>query len=181
MSILKKKFLKEAGNKMKEEFGYKNFLAIPKIEKISVNVGLSRATSSPNFTEEVLKDLAKITGQKPVKNKAKKAIAGFKIRAGQEVGASVTLRGERMWDFLDKLVWVSIPRIRDFQGISQRNIDEQGNLSLGFKEQTVFPEILVDEVAVNFGLQVNIKTTAKNKKEGLRLFQLLGFPFKQDF
>ena len=178
MSILKEKFLKETAEKMKTEFGYKNFFSIPKIEKVSVNVGLSRAASTPNFTEEVLKDLAKITGQKPVKNKAKKAIAGFKTRAGQEVGTSVTLRGERMWNFLDKLVWVSIPRIRDFQGLDKKNVDEKGNLSLGFKEQTVFPEILADETAVNFGLQVNIKTSAKSKTEGLRLFQLLGFPIK---
>lgn len=178
MSILKEKFLKEVVGKMKEEFGYKNFLAVPKIEKVSVNVGLSRSISTPNFTEDVLKDLTKITGQKPVKNKAKKAIAGFKIRIGQEVGASVTLRGQRMWDFLDKLVWVSIPRIRDFQGLDKKNVDKMGNLSLGFKEQTVFPEILADEVVVNFGLQVNIKTSANNKKEGLKLFQLLGFPIK---
>ena len=178
MSILKEKFLKEVAKKMKEEFGHKNFFSVPAIEKVSVNVGLSRAVSNPNFTEAVLKDLAKITGQQPVKNKAKQAIAGFKTRAGQEVGASVTLRGKRMWDFLDRLVWVSIPRIRDFQGLDKKNIDQKGNLSLGFKEHLVFPEISADDTVAIFGLQVNIKTTASNEKEGLRLFQMLGFPIK---
>lgn len=178
MSISKKKFNQEVIAKMKEEFGFSNLFSVPRIEKISVNVGLSKAASNPNFTAAVLKDLAKITGQKPVKNKARQAIAGFKTRAGQEVGASVTLRGKRMWSFLDKLVWVSIPRIRDFQGLDKKGVDQKGNLSIGFKEHMVFPEIMADETEAVFGLQVNIKTTARSQEEGLRLFQLLGFPIK---
>jgi len=178
MNLLKKKYQTEVIPKMKEKFGYKNNFQVPRVEKVSINVGLSRALKEPNLKEEIEKALMLITGQKPVRTKAKKAISGFKIREGQEVGMKVTLRGERMWDFIQKMVAVAIPRVRDFRGIEKNLFDQKGNLSYPFREHLVFPEILSEEIGTIFGLQVNITTTAKDKEEGVELLKLLGFPIK---
>jgi len=180
MNLLKKKYQTEVIPEMKKMFGYKNNHQVPKIEKVTLNVGLSRAIKDSSLKEEIEKTLLLITGQKPVKTKAKKSISGFKIRAGQEVGMMVTLRGERMWDFVEKLISVAIPRVRDFRGIEEKLFDQRGNLSYPIKEQLVFPEILSDEIGAIFGFQVNITTTAKEKKEGIALLRLLGFPIKKE-
>ena len=178
MNNLQKKFKKEVALEMKKKFGYKSIMAVPHLEKVSINVGLSKAVTNPDFAEDVIKDIRQITGQMPVKTKARQAIAGFKIREGQTVGVSVTLRGKRMWDFVERLVGATIPRIRDFQGIEKKNFDNQGNLNFPIREQLVFPEISNDDVQTIFGLQVNVKNTAKNKEEGTALLKLLGFPIK---
>ena len=157
-----------------------NTLALPRIEKITINVGLGKSLSDATFTDAVVKNLERITGQKPVLTKAKKSISNFKIREGMIVGAKVTLRGVRMYDFLDKLIHVALPRVRDFRGISEKNVDNGGNLSLGFREHIVFPEIRSDEVEKLHGLEVNITTTAKNREEGLAFFKELGVPFKKN-
>lgn len=179
MNNLQKKYIKEVIGQMEKQFGYKGSMAVPKIEKVSINVGLSRAAKDPNFMGDVEADMKQITGQCPVKTKSRKAISGFKIRQGQVVGIAATLRGKRMWDFVEKLIGAAIPRIRDFQGIEKKSFDGQGNLSYAIKEQLVFPEISHDEVKTIFGLQVNIKTSARTKEEGVWLLKLLGFPVKE--
>ena len=178
MNNLQKKFKKEIVPQLMKEFGYKNTMAVPKPQKVSVNVGISKAKTDPNFAEQVVKDIRIITGQAPVRTRAKKAISGFKIRQGQEVGVTVTLRGKRMWDFIERLISAAIPRIRDFQGIDRKNFDGQGNLNYAIREQIVFPEISHDDIQEIFGLQINLKNTAKNKDEGIKLLKLLGFPIK---
>lgn len=180
MNSLKAKYQQEVVGQLMKEFGYKSVMAVPKIKSISLGVGLSRAASNPNFTTEVIEDLKKISGQSPAKNKARKAISGFKIRQGQDVGLTVSLRGKRMWDFALRLVASALPRVRDFQGISENSFDQKGNLSFGVKEQLIFPEISSDEVNTIFSLQVNISTTAKTKEEGISLLKKLGFPIRQD-
>jgi len=179
MNNFQKKFIKEVQPKMMEEFGYQNKMAVPKIDKVTINVGLSAMTKNQNLLSDVTRDLKLISGQAPVVTKAKKAISGFKTRQGQDVGIMITLRGKKMWDFLCRFVSAAIPRTKDFQGIDQKNFDGQGNLSMGIKEQLIFPEIYSDDVDTIFGLQVNITTTGKNKKEGIKLFRLLGFPIKE--
>lgn len=162
-----------------EEFGYKNPLAVPKLAKIVINVGLGEAVSNPAVIDRVIKQLAKITGQKGVPTKARRSIAGFKLRAGKAIGVKVTLRRQRMYDFFQKLVTLVLPRMRDFRGVSDKSVDEGGNCNLGFREQLVFPELSYDEIDKVRGLQVTIVTTAKNKKEGKRLLELLGMPFEK--
>lgn len=179
MNNLQKKFREKIVPELMKEFGHKNSISVAKPEKVSINVGLSKAANNPHFIEDVISDLKLITGQAPVKTRAKKAISGFKIRENQEVGVVVTLRGKRMWDFIERLVNVAIPRIRDFQGIDSKNFDKQGNFSYGIKEQIVFPEISHDDVNTIFGFQVNVKNTATNREEGIRLLKLLGFPIKE--
>lgn len=180
MNSLQQKYNKQVAPQLAKEFGYKNVMAIPKISKVSVNVGLSRASKDQNFTADVVADIKQILGQAPQKTTAKKAIAGFKIRQNQEVGVAATLRGRRMWDFLERLISAALPRIRDFQGIDQKNFDKQGNLNYAIREQLVFPEISNDDIRTIFGFQVNVNTTAKTKEEGIRLLKLLGFPIKED-
>lgn len=179
MNQLQEKFNKKIVPQMVKEFGYKGAMAVPRPKKVSVNVGISKSRTDANFADQVANDLKIITGQQPVKTKAKKAVSGFKIRQGQEVGVAVTLRGKRMWDFIEKLISASIPRIRDFQGIEEKNFDQQGNLNYAIKEQIVFPEISHDDIQAIFGLQINVNTTARNKEEGVRLLKLLGFPVKK--
>ncbi|HHX58647.1 MAG TPA: 50S ribosomal protein L5 [Candidatus Moranbacteria bacterium] len=179
MNSFQKKYQEEVVAKMMEELKIDNQMAVPRFEKVALNIGLSRAEKDQNFIENVTKDIRSITGQAPTITKAKKAISGFKIRQGQKVGMRVTLRGKKMWDFLDRFVGVALPRTKDFQGISLSNLDERGNLNLGIKEQLIFPEIRSDETDTIFGLQVNIKTTAESKEEGLKLFKLMGFPIKE--
>lgn len=178
-------FIKETYNKiaapaLKEKFGYKNVMAVPKIEKVVVNVGTGKGLLDAKFNDAVESTLTRITGQKPVKNISKKSISNFKIREGMVVGMMVTLRGKRMYDFLDKLLNITFPRIRDFQGIDAKSVDPRGNLNIGFREHIAFPEISSDEIEKIHGLQVTVVTNAKNRAEGLELFTNLGFPFKKD-
>lgn len=180
MTSLKEKYKKEIAPALKEKMGYKNSMAIPKVDKVTLNVGAGRAVTDSKFLDVVENTLQRITGQKPVFTKSKKSISNFKIRAGMTVGIKVTLHGDRMYDFLTKLINVSLPRVRDFRGISQKSVNNQGDLSIGFVEHIVFPEIHPDEVEVIHGLEINISTTAKTKKEGLALFTLLGFPFQEE-
>lgn len=176
-SRLYKKYKSEVAPALKEKFGYKNVMSIPKVSKITLNVGINSRNTDSNLLESVENNLQRITGQKPIRTKAKKAISAFKIRENMVVGVAVTLRGAKMYDFLDKLVNISLSRIRDFRGTSLKNLDNKGNLSLPFKEHTVFPEIRPEEIDRIHGLQVNINTTAKNKEEGEELLRLLGMPF----
>ena len=178
IKLAKAKYNQDVIPKMKEEFGYINDLAVPKIEKIIVNVGIGKYHGEKDKIEEIINGLQNITGQRPVKTKARKAIAGFKIRENMEIGMKVTLRGKRMWDFMDRLINAALPRTRDFQGISSNSVDKNGNLSIGVKEHIVFPEIFSERVRNIFSLQITLVTSAKNKREGLELFKLLGFPIK---
>lgn len=177
---VKEKYQKMVIPALKEKFGQKNNLAVPRLVKVVVNVGTGQGLKDAKYNEVVENTLIRITGQRPVKTAAKKSISNFKIRKGLVVGQMATLRGKRMYDFLDKLINVTLARVRDFQGISPKSIDSQGNLNLGFKEHIAFPEIKSDEVEKIHGLQVSIITTAKNKKEGLELLRLLGFPFGKE-
>lgn len=178
-SRLYKKYQEEITPKLMAKFGYKNKMAVPKIEKVSLNVGINSRNTDGGYNEAVENTLIRITGQKPIKTKAKKAISAFKVRENMVVGMKVTLRGQRMYDFLDKLINISIPRIRDFRGLNITAVDGQGNLNLGFKEHNVFPEIRSDEIERIHGLEISIATTAKNRAEGLALFELLGFVFQK--
>jgi large subunit ribosomal protein L5 len=162
------------------DFRYTNTHQTPKVTKVVLNAGVGRAASDSKHLETVVETLRKVTGQKPVETKAKKSIAGFKLRENNKIGATVTLRGERMYDFLDRLVAVALPRIRDFRGISATAFDPQGNYSLGITEQSIFPEIPYEEAVTTHSLQVNIITTAKTEAEGRKLLELMGFPFRRN-
>lgn len=176
---LQDKYKKEIVPELKKKLGYKNIFQIPKMEKVVINVGVGRNAKDKGFVENVENTLTRITGQKPVLNKAKKSISAFKIREGMVVGVSVVLRRKKMYDFVEKLINVSFPRIRDFRGISETIIDSQGNLNIGFKEYLSFPEIKADEVENVHGLEITVVTNTKSKEDGLELFRLLGFPFKK--
>lgn len=178
---LKQKYQKDVIPAMKEKFSYKNNMAVPKIEKVTINVGLSRAVTEkdPKFIDLVKDSLNKIAGQKAVETTARKSIAGFKIREGLVVGLMITLRGQRMYDFLDKLINIALPRTRDFRGIPLSSIDGSGNLSIGIREHLIFPEIKVEDVQKIHGLQIIITTTARDKEKGAELFKLLGFPLQR--
>jgi len=165
---------------MQEAFGYKNALSVPRVQKVVINVGIGKIVKETEKIEEVFAAIRDISGQRPVKTKAKKAIAGFKIREGLEVGVKVTLRRKRMWDFLDRLINVALPRTKDFQGIDRRTVDQHGNLNLGLKEHTIFPEIMLDKVKHVSSLQVTVSTNAKTKEEGELLFKLMGIPFQEE-
>jgi large subunit ribosomal protein L5 len=162
-----------------QEFGYKNVMQVPKLEKIVINVGLGEAVTNAKAIDAAVGDVEAITGQKPVVTKAKKSIAAFKLRAGMPIGVMVTLRGARMYEFLDRLVSVTLPRIRDFRGISPNAFDGRGNYTLGLREQLAFPEIDYDRVDKTRGLEMSFVTTAKTDAEGRRLLALLGMPFAQ--
>jgi len=164
---------------MMDEFSYKSVMEVPRIEKITLNVGLGEAVGDKKVLESAVADLASISGQKPVVTLARKSIAGFKIRDGYPIGTKVTLRRERMYEFLDRLVSVAIPRIRDFRGISQRSFDGRGNYSLGVKEQIIFPEIDYDKIDANRGMDITITTSAKTDAEALSLLKKFNFPFRQ--
>ena len=178
--MLKEKYNKEAVPDLKEKFGVSNVMAVPKILKVTLNAGTGKYLKEKEAIDEIANNLKAISGQKVVFTKSKKSISGFKIRQGQEVGAAVTLRGERMWNFLERLIVAALPRVRDFRGIDQKNIDQNGNLNMAVKEQIVFPEIEPEKVKTIFGFQVNVSTTAKSREEGLELFKLLGFPIKNE-
>jgi len=176
---LLEKYKNEVTPKMMEKFGYKNILAVPRLEKIVLNIGLGEAAQDKKFMDIATAELAQITGQRPTVTTAKKAIAGFKIRKGSLVGCKVTLRRSIMYEFLDRLVNVALPRIRDFRGIPADSFDEKGNYSFGVIEQGIFPEIEIDKIQMVHGMDIVIVTTAKNKKEGFELLSLFGMPFKR--
>ena len=176
----KEKYIKTVATEMKKKFGYKSIMAVPQIKKVIVNVGIGKIVKENDKIEEVVNAITAITGQKPVKTKAKKAISGFKIREGMEVGVKVTLRGARMWNFIDRLVSATLPRTRDFQGINRKAVDQRGSINIGIKEHTIFPEISPERVKYIFGMQVTISTNARSQEEGLELFKLLGFPIKSE-
>jgi len=178
MSRLKERYSKEVAPALTKEFGYKNVMAIPKIEKIVVNMGLGEATQNAKIVDTGADEVTKITGQKPVVTRAKKSIAQFKVRKGMPIGAMVTLRGERMWEFLDRLISVALPRVRDFRGVSARGFDGRGNFTLGLKDQLLFPEIDYMKVDKARGMNISVVTTAKTDEESRKLLQLLGMPFR---
>ncbi|OGI26918.1 MAG: 50S ribosomal protein L5 [Candidatus Moranbacteria bacterium RIFOXYB1_FULL_43_19] len=180
MSIIKEKYHKEAVAKFQEKFGARSAMAVPRITKVVLNAGIGKFLKEKEAIDEILSAIKDISGQKPVMTKAKKSISGFKVRQGQEIGVVVTLRGQRMWNFLDRLVHSAFPRIRDFQGIDTKFFDSQGNFNISIKEHIVFPEIAAENAKNIFGFQVTIVNTAKTKEEGTELFRLLGFPIKKN-
>ncbi len=179
MNRLQEKYSKEIVPNLREKYNYKSIMETPKLEKIVVNMGVGDATGNSKFLEAALADLEIITGQKPVVTKAKKAIAGFKVRAGQPIGCKVTLRGENMYNFLDKLISITLPRVRDFRGISPKSFDGRGNYTLGLTEQLIFSEIEYDNVVKVRGMDVVFVTTAKTNEEALDLLKGFGMPFKK--
>jgi large subunit ribosomal protein L5 len=178
MSRLREKYLKDVMPALQKEFGYTNVMAIPKVEKVVVNMGLGEATQNAKIIDVATDELGRITGQKPVVRRAKKSIAQFKVREGMPVGASVTLRGDRMFEFLDRLMSIALPRVRDFRGISPRGFDGRGNYTLGLRDQLIFPEIDYMKVDKARGMNVSVVTTAKTDEECRKLLQLLGMPFR---
>ena len=177
---LKEKYRKQVIPAMQEKFGYKNKMAVPRLKKVVVNAGVGRGLKEPKFVETVKQTLTQITGQKPIESRARKSIAGFKIRAGQTVGITVTLRGNRMYDFVDKLINIVLPRTRDFRGIPLKSVDASGNLSLGLKEHLPFPEIEPDKVDAIHGLEIVIVTSTRHREKSLGLLRLLGLPFREE-
>ncbi|AWI10858.1 MULTISPECIES: 50S ribosomal protein L5 [Bacillaceae] len=179
MNRLKEKYIKEIVPSLMSKFNYKSVMQVPKLEKIVVNMGVGDAVQNSKALDNAVEELTLITGQKPVVTRAKKSIAGFRLREGMPIGAKVTLRGERMYDFLDKLVSVSLPRVRDFRGVSKNAFDGRGNYTLGIKEQLIFPEIDYDKVAKVRGMDIVIVTTANTDEESRELLTQLGMPFKK--
>jgi large subunit ribosomal protein L5 len=178
MSRLKERYEKEVAPALQKEFGYGNVMAIPRIAKVVVNMGLGEATQNAKIVDVGVDEVARITGQKPVTTKAKKSIAQFKVRQGMPIGVMVTLRGERMWDFVDRLIAVALPRVRDFRGVSGKGFDGRGNYTLGLKDQLLFPEIDYMKVDKARGMNISFVTTAKTDEESRKLLQLLGMPFR---
>jgi large subunit ribosomal protein L5 len=176
---LKKLYQEVIIPEMMKKFGYKSVMQVPRLVKIVVNMGVGQATQDPKLLEMAMKELAKITGQQPVIRRARKSISNFKLRAGMAIGCKVTLRRERMYEFLDRLINAAIPRIRDFRGLSDKSFDGRGNYTLGIKEHIIFPEINVDEVERIFGMDITIVTTAKTDEEAYELLRLFGMPFRK--
>ena len=179
-SRLKEKYKSEVSKKLIEEFSYVNPMQVPKVEKIVVNIGVGEAKDNPKTLESAVADLEKITGQKPIVTNAKKSIANFKIRDGQSIGCKVTLRGAKMYDFLDKLVSIALPRVRDFRGVSDSAFDGRGNYSLGLNEQLIFPEIDYDDIDKLRGMNITIVTNAETDEEAKALLREMGMPFKKE-
>jgi large subunit ribosomal protein L5 len=180
MAALKEKYQTEVVPELMKSFGYKNVMQVPRLEKVVLNIGLGEAISDAKALESAEKDIAAITGQHPITTRSKKSIAAFRLREGMTIGMKVTLRGERMYHFFDKLVNIALPRIREFHGVSRDSFDGRGNYTLGFKEQIVFPELDYDKIEKVRGLEVSIGTTAKTDDEGRQLLELLGMPFVRD-
>jgi large subunit ribosomal protein L5 len=178
VSRLREKYQKEVIAAMTKEFGYKNVMAVPRVEKVVVNMGLGEATSNAKLVDVGADELARIAGQKPVTRRAKKSIAAFKVRKGMPIATMVTLRGERMWEFLDRLMTIALPRVRDFKGVSPRGFDGRGNYTLGLRDQLLFPEIDYMKVDKARGMNVSVVTTAKTDEEARKLLQLIGMPFR---
>lgn len=179
MNRIEKKYRKEIVPAMKKAFGYTNDFEVPKILKVVVNVGMGKTAREEKHQESIKTTLRRITGQEPLLTKAKKSISNFKVRRGMVVGACVTLRRTRMYDFLDKLINATLPRVRDFRGLDMKNLDGHGNLNIGFREHTVFPEVKADEIEAIHGLEVAIVTNAKTNEVAQALFEQFGFPFKK--
>ena len=177
MARLQEHYRKSVVPELMKQRGYKTQMQVPRIEKITLNMGVGETVQDKKILDNAVADLTKITGQKPVVTKAKKSVANFKVRAGFPIGCMVTLRGQRMYEFLDRLVSIAIPRIRDFRGVSNRSFDGRGNYSLGVREQIIFPEIEYDKIDKVRGMQLTICTTAKTDEEGQRLLEMLGMPF----
>jgi large subunit ribosomal protein L5 len=175
---LREHYNKQVIAALTKEFGYKNVMAVPKLQKVSINIGLGEATQNPKLMDGAVNELAQIAGQKPVVTKAKKSIAAFKLREGMSIGAMVTLRGDRMYEFLDRLMNVALPRVRDFRGVSAKSFDGRGNYTLGMKDQLIFPEIDYNKVEKTKGMNISITTTAKTDQEGLALLKHMGMPFR---
>lgn len=176
---LKEKYLKEIRPAMQSKFGYRNVMEIPKLEKIVLNMGIGEATQNPKALDGAVEDLMAITGQRPVVTKAKKSIAAFKLRKGTKIGCKVTLRGDRMYEFLDRLINVALPRVRDFKGVSPNSFDGRGNYTLGLREQLIFPEIDYDKIDQVRGMDITVVTTAKTDEEARELLRLFGMPFRE--
>jgi large subunit ribosomal protein L5 len=177
---LKEMYRQEAVPALMKEFGYRNVMEVPRLEKVVVNIGLGEALQNPKALDSAASDIAAITGQKPVITRAKRSIANFKVRQGNPIGLMVTVRGDRMWELVDRMVNAALPRIRDFHGVSNKGFDGRGNYSLGIREQLIFPEIEYDKIDRIRGLQLTLVTTARNDEEGKRLLQLLGMPFSRN-
>lgn len=175
---LREHYLKNVVPALTKEFSYTNVMAVPKIEKVSINVGLGEATSNPKIMDGAANELGSIAGQKPVVTRAKKSIAAFKLRENMPIGCMVTLRGDRMFEFLDRLMNISLPRVRDFRGVSSKAFDGRGNYTLGIKDQLIFPEIDYNKVDKTRGMNISITTTAKTDAEGVSLLKLMGMPFR---
>ena len=178
MSRLKEKYHQDVVAGLKKDFGYTNIMAVPKITKVVVNMGLGEATANAKIIDVGAEELGRITGQKAVTRRAKKSIAQFKVRQGMPIGTTVTLRGERMYEFLDRLIAIALPRVRDFRGVSPKGFDGRGNYTLGLKDQLIFPEIDYLKVDKARGMNISVVTTAKTDEEARRLLQLIGFPFR---
>jgi large subunit ribosomal protein L5 len=184
MLSLKEKYIKEVAPVMMEKFNYKNVMAVPKIEKVVLNIGFGKIISTKTsdeqkkFHKNISENLALISGQRPILTSAKKAIAGFKTRKGMLVGAMETLRRKKMYDFLEKLIYVALPRTRDFRGIDLKSFDNKGNLTISIKEHTVFPEIVLENIKFVFGFEITVVTTTKSREQGIELLKLMGFPLK---
>lgn len=180
MTRLKERYLSEVVPALRKEFGYTNVMAVPRITKVVVNMGLGEGTQNAKVVDAGAEELGKITGQKAVVTKAKKSIAQFKLRKGMPIGAMVTLRGDRMFEFLDRLIAVALPRVRDFRGVSPRGFDGRGNFTLGLRDQLMFPEIDYLKVDKARGMNISVVTTARTDEEARRLLQLMGMPFRQN-
>ncbi|MFH0987838.1 MAG: 50S ribosomal protein L5 [Parcubacteria group bacterium] len=180
MNNLKKYYNEKVVPELMKQLGYKNPMAVPRVKAVVINVGIGKGLKEKEYLEMVKTTLTRITGQKPVETKSRHSISNFKIKEGQVIGTKVTLRGTRMWDFLEKVVKITLPRVRDFHGLTNKAFDNKGNYSMGFNEYLAFPEIKMDEVEKTHGLQVNICTTSKNRAEGRALLAAIGFPFQAE-
>ena len=179
MNVLKEKYQKEAIPALMKEFSLVNIMQVPKLEKIVLNIGLGEALDNPKAMDAAVADIMSITGQKPVITKAKKSIANFKLREGRLIGAKVTLRGEKMWAFVDRLINIALPRLRDFRGVSRDSFDGRGNYTLGIQEQLIFPEIEYDKIDKVRGMEITIVTSAPNDEQSLAMLSMLGMPFRK--
>ena len=177
---LKETYRQDVVPALMKEFGYRNAMEVPRLEKVVINIGMGEALQNPKAMDSAASDIAAITGQKPVITRARRSIANFKIREGNAIGLMVTVRGDHMWEFIDRMVNAALPRIRDFHGVSNKGFDGRGNYSLGIREQLIFPEIEYDKIDHIRGLQITLVTTARNDEEGKRLLQLLGMPFSHN-
>lgn len=180
MNRFKERYQNEVAPALQKAFSYENVMEIPRIQKVVINIGLGEAMDNPKALEAAVGDLATISGQKPIQTKASKSIANFKLREGRIIGAKVTLRGERMWSFLDRLLNIALPRVRDFRGVSPDSFDGRGNYTLGLRDQLIFPEIDYDKIDKLRGMEVTIVTTAQNDEHARELLKLLGMPFRKE-
>jgi len=178
MSSLIQKYRKEVIPAMQKKFGIENIMAVPRVDKVVINVGIGKVAKDDKFVEKIVRDLGILSGQKPVFRKAKQSISGFKSRQGMNIGLVVTLRGRRMYNFIDRLIHVALPRSKDFRGIEVKNFDKMSNLNLGLKEHSIFPEIHYESLKDIFGLEVTVVTTARDRERGIELLRLMGFPIK---